>query len=874
MKRRSSALFLALLVMIASVSTAQAAAGPPVSQDAAMYPRAVRLAHNGSANGRVLLTTTGFPGGGPVGAISESTDGGATYRRVGTVADPEARSGLCCTTLFELPRQVGSLAPGTLLWAGSAGQDAPDRRMSLRVWRSNDVGRTWSLLATAVRAAGTGGLWEPEFSVDASGRLVLHFADEGQPGRSQVLARAVSTDGVQWTQRTTTVAGTASGHRPGMASVRRLPSGTYLMAYEVCGFGGQFDCAVRYRTSPNGWDWGDPADLGPLARTQDGRYLVATPTLAVTSSGRVLLVGQRVLNANGSTAALNGLAMFAAGQALDSWTALPVPVAVPGARPGVCPNYSPTLVPLDDDRVAQVTTDAGADGVCRAYAGAAALPPTTERTGALRAVGGTCVDAAAGGGRNGDAVQLWTCNTAPVQRWTWRPDGSLTVNGRCLDVPGGATAAGTPLQIWDCNGLSPQQWLHRPDGTLINPLSGRCLDSPDGATANGTRLRLWDCNGSPAQRVEHLTAATTAAARPAVALRYLMIIKPSSTAPGWGGQLSAAQVDAARNAFLTTWPRMVRDLTGGSVFLQTSVQVSPDPLTSSSAEGIIRPEDVGGDTARWVHPGEWDGVLMYGPFRNHSYWTLGGTGPHNTGWSSVNARDDLGYHQDALAGWTHEALHALAQFYFRQLGTGRAPQCADDPGRTDGVHCAAAYGYDQNSGNLPYWLGWYRDYLTGRIANGAIGLGDPTWSRGNRRENVLRLPAGATIPRALGGVRNALGRCLDVAAGGQLNATAVQLWDCNTAPVQQWAVETDGTVRAMGRCLDVPGGQTGNGTPLWVYDCNGSVFQQWVPRADGSLLNPNSGRCLDVPGGQGGNGTRLQIHDCNGAPNQRWTTGL
>ncbi|WNV87559.1 sialidase family protein [Umezawaea sp. Da 62-37] len=240
MKSRSLALVLALAAVIGSAppSAAAATGGVPVSQEAAMYPKAVRLAHSGAANGRLLLTTTGFPSGGPVGAISESVDGGITYRRVGAVADETAKTGLCCTTLFELPQRIGSLEPGTLLWAGSTGQDGADRRMSLRVWRSTDVGRTWSLLSTAVRASGTGGLWEPEFSVDAAGRLVLHYADEGLPGRSQMLARVSSTDGVTWAQRTTTVAGTAAGHRPGMPSVRRLPGGAYLMAYEVCGFGG------------------------------------------------------------------------------------------------------------------------------------------------------------------------------------------------------------------------------------------------------------------------------------------------------------------------------------------------------------------------------------------------------------------------------------------------------------------------------------------------------------------------------------------------------------------------------------------------------------------------------------------------------------
>ncbi|PRY36905.1 sialidase family protein [Umezawaea tangerina] len=500
MPRRSLAL--AVLIAIALPCTATAATGGvPVSQDSALYPRAVSLAHNGSANGRVLLTTTGFPSAGPVGAISESVDGGSTYRRVGSVSDDTAATGLCCTTLFELPQRIGALAEGTLLWVGSTGQNGTDRRMALRVWRSTDVGRTWTLLSTAVRAGGTGGLWEPELSVDSSGRLVLHYADEGQAGHSQVLSRVVSSDGVTWSQRTTTVAGTAAGHRPGMPSVRRLPGGTYLMAYEVCGYGGQFDCAVRYRTSSDGWSWGDPADLGPVARTGDGRYLVATPTLAVTQSGRVLLAGQRVLLSDGRTAPANGLVLFTAGTALGTWSTVPTPVGVAGARAGVCPNYSPTVVPLEGDRIAEVATDAGSDGTCRAYAGTAVLPPATERTGALVAVGGTCVDAAAGGVHNGDAVQLWTCNGGAVQRWTWRPDGSLAVNGRCLDLPGGTPTAGTQLQIWDCNGLPPQQWLHRADGTLLNPLSGRCLDSPNGATADGTRLRVWDCNGSTAQRV-------------------------------------------------------------------------------------------------------------------------------------------------------------------------------------------------------------------------------------------------------------------------------------------------------------------------------------------------------------------------------------
>ncbi|WP_218060589.1 AbfB domain-containing protein [Micromonospora sediminicola] len=486
---------------------ATAASGTPVDSQAALYPRAVRLTNSGTANGRVILTVTQFPAGGPVAGIYESTTDGP-FRRVGTVTDPVARQGLCCSTLFELPRPLGGLPAGTLLWAGSVGQDGGiDRRMSIRVWASNDVGRTWRYLSTVAQASNAGGLWEPEFFVDAAGRLVAHLADESQPGRSQVLVQSISTDGLTWSPRSPIVTGPQPGHRPGMPAVRRMPDGTYLLAYEVCGFGGQYDCAVRFRTSADGTTWGDPARLDPLVQTADGRYLTATPTLATTATGRVLLVAQRVRNADGTEAVLNGRALFVnLDNGRGSWYPVPAPVAVPDARPGVCPNYSSTLVSsADGSSLSQVSTDDAADGTCRAYSASALLPPASARPGRLAGAAGTCVDVAGGGTANGAAVQLWQCNDAPVQRWTLRPDGSIGAQGRCLDVPGMATGAGTRLQIWECNGSPAQQWLRRGDA-LVNPNSGRCLDAPGGATANGTRLQLWDCNGLAPQRFPFVTA--------------------------------------------------------------------------------------------------------------------------------------------------------------------------------------------------------------------------------------------------------------------------------------------------------------------------------------------------------------------------------
>jgi hypothetical protein len=90
---------------------------------AASYPRVIRLEHSGSANGRIMASVGTVVNGDGVGIIFESTDGGASFTQVGAVRDPEAAGarGMCCASLYELPRPVGDMPAGTLLWAGSTG---------------------------------------------------------------------------------------------------------------------------------------------------------------------------------------------------------------------------------------------------------------------------------------------------------------------------------------------------------------------------------------------------------------------------------------------------------------------------------------------------------------------------------------------------------------------------------------------------------------------------------------------------------------------------------------------------------------------------------------------------------------------------------
>lgn len=498
------------------------ATGTPLREGTGLYPRAVRLAHSGAANGRVLASVVTFDGDNGVGAIHESTDSGATFREVGRVSDPEsaAGQGLCCATLFELPRQVGAMPAGTLLWASSAGQDEADRRMALRVWRSNDVGRTWSYLSSCAVANGTGGLWEPEFSVAEDGALVCHYADETDPGHSQKLVAARSYDGVHWEGHHDTVASDWSADRPGMPVVRKLPNGTYFMSYEICNPGGQYQCVVHFRTSADGWDWGNPASLGFRPETVDGKYFRAAPTIAWAPSpdgapdGRLLLIGQRLLNRDGTPAADSGRTILVNTEnGSGPWYETESPVTVPSPEVNYCENYSSPLLPSPDGRrVLQIATDF--DGtVCRAYFATGGLTGSGDAAGIVdgalyrlvNANSGHCLDVAGDSRAAGGNVQQWNCNGLGPQDWTLRARdaGHFTLTGRnsghCLDVENGSTAPGANVRQWYCNGSSAQDWRLENVGRGYYRLTARagaqCLDVAEGSRAPGANVWQWTCNG-------------------------------------------------------------------------------------------------------------------------------------------------------------------------------------------------------------------------------------------------------------------------------------------------------------------------------------------------------------------------------------------
>lgn len=359
-------------VLISAGVVAPAAADGPslIYPGAASYPRVIQL-----ADGR-LMASVGTPDG--AGVILESTDHGASFAEVGTIRDPEGANGrgLCCGTLFELPRRIGDMPRGTLLWAASAGYKvaASRRHTKQRLWASLDRGRTWAFTSDIATSPNQYNGWEPDLSVSADGHLVANWSDESdKPAHDQKLVQARSTDGVTWTDQRDTVRDADFYVRPGMAGVRRLKDGTYLMVYEVCNTDEPM-CAAHFRTSADGWDYGDPDDLGTTIRTADGKYARHTPTVDVGPDGRIVFAGEMLVNADGSHAPDNGTALLVNdSDGAGPWREIPAPVPVPEPDNEGCRNFSPSLVAFEHT-VLEVSPDM-VGGACHVLHATGPIPP-------------------------------------------------------------------------------------------------------------------------------------------------------------------------------------------------------------------------------------------------------------------------------------------------------------------------------------------------------------------------------------------------------------------------------------------------------------------------------------------------------------------
>lgn len=443
-----------------SSSSSSGATGTYLS-NSTLYPRVIRIEHGPSTDIGDLIASTN-------GRIFESTDGGKTFTYLDTVPAKSGSTEHCCATLFEMPQAVGSLSAGTLLFAATY---YVGTSRAIEVYTSTDDGKTWQYSSTPVSGGDSQhGLWEPEFSVADDGALVMFWSDETDPCCSQKIAQIRTYDGTTWQNETNTVASTVQADRPGMAVVTKLPSGTYFMSYELCG---PAACTVFYRTSTDGWNYGNPANTGTKIQTVSGQYFEHAPTNvwspSVTSSnGALLLVGQVLYDSNGSVSPLNGKVLFVntSPDGTGPWYTISAPVQVPTAFNNYCPNYSSALLPsTSGGNILELASDYNSQNQCVTYFGS----------------------------------EKWNELPANGASYTFK-----NVQGKlCLDDKGNATQAGTAADVATCSGLSGQKWMTQSQGggyfTVQNVLTSLCLDDTGASTTAGNKVTLGLCNGSAEQ---------------------------------------------------------------------------------------------------------------------------------------------------------------------------------------------------------------------------------------------------------------------------------------------------------------------------------------------------------------------------------------
>ncbi|RZQ64215.1 sialidase family protein [Amycolatopsis suaedae] len=377
--RKTGATLLTCLLLAAGLAAPAGAVDTRVllAGNNASYPRLLRLSHSGTArDGKIIASVNAEDGQGRYTPIFESTDEGKSFKQIGEIRDPEGAQGMCCGTLYELPRQVGRLRPGTLLWAASYGQDAgPNRRIALKLWASRTGGRSWYFLSEAARSHNHFGIWEPELVVDNAGVLWMHYADESESAvYAQLLNRVSSVDGVTWSTKQQTLAIPPWHVRPGMPIIRKLPDGRFLFLYEICNFT-KHQCNPYYKISKDATNYGSTTAPGTEILMPNRNHFRHASTATIFPGGplgnRVLLVGQVYVDDNGHPQPGNGKTLMANDNLLGGapWYEVPAPVHINKARNHWCPNYSSTLLPVDDGKGILMLAGEFDGGVCKIYYG-------------------------------------------------------------------------------------------------------------------------------------------------------------------------------------------------------------------------------------------------------------------------------------------------------------------------------------------------------------------------------------------------------------------------------------------------------------------------------------------------------------------------
>lgn len=223
--------------------------GAPTFLGAGTYPRANKL-----RDGSIIGAYTAFSGGQNIITIVRSTNGGASWSRVG-----EAARGQSATHDIDNP-YILQLPSGRVLVAFRNHDKTPNGAYTffrITVCASDDNGATWSYLSTpASDPGGPNGNWEPFLRNANDGSLQIYYSRENNGGDQDTLERTSRNGGVSWSLANTITGAELSSNRDGMWGVATIGGNNLIGVFETETNGGPFQI-MSVTSSDDGRSWGN-----------------------------------------------------------------------------------------------------------------------------------------------------------------------------------------------------------------------------------------------------------------------------------------------------------------------------------------------------------------------------------------------------------------------------------------------------------------------------------------------------------------------------------------------------------------------------------------------------------------------------------------
>lgn len=103
-----------------------------------------------------------------------------------------------------------------------------------------------------------------------------------------------------------------------------------------------------------------------------------------------------------------------------------------------------------------------------------------------------CLDNYQAATRNGNKIDLYTCNGTGAQKWTYENDELVNVNGKCLKSSyDGIGGRGATVVLWTCDGDLGELFWYTATGEYVNHGNGLVLNDPAFSTRPATQQIMW-----------------------------------------------------------------------------------------------------------------------------------------------------------------------------------------------------------------------------------------------------------------------------------------------------------------------------------------------------------------------------------------------